>query len=334
MIIKFHSRRRDCMRLGILGTGMIVADVLTFIHELPLEKVVLFARKESQEKAERLKETYGLDDVVYDYQTLLDSDVDTIYVALPNHCHYEFTKQALMHGKHVIVEKPITSRIDQLEELMSLAKEHHVMMMEAMNIHHLPAYQALRQEVKKLGAIKMVSFNFSQYSSRYDRFKQGDIAPVFDVTKAGGALMDLGVYNLHAIIGLFGAPQAVHYEPNIECHIDTSGVCVLDYGTFKALSIACKDCSAPVHNVIQSDDGSLVFHTPASVLSCFDRYSKSGEIKTFDVAMDHHRLYYEFMEFIRIIQEKDRLAMEQLWELSWKVTKILEEARSQVEIPV
>lgn len=83
------------MKLGILGTGMIVKDVLTMYHELGVEKTYLFSTKKSKSQALELIEKYHLDKVYTDYDELLQSDVDTIYCALPNHLHYEFSKKAL-----------------------------------------------------------------------------------------------------------------------------------------------------------------------------------------------------------------------------------------------
>ena len=73
------------------------------------------------------------------------------------------------------------------------------MIFEAMNLHYIPAFLSLKEDLKKLGDIKIVSFNYSQYSSRYNAFKEGTILPAFDFHKAGGALMDLNVYNIHAL---------------------------------------------------------------------------------------------------------------------------------------
>lgn len=317
------------LKLGILGTGMIVLDVLSFLNELDIEKKVILSRPQSKEKTLKLQKEYGLDEIYYDYDALLESDIDTVYVALPNHLHYEYTKKAIVSGKDVIVEKPITSNPKQLEELITLANQYDVMMVEAMNIHHLPAYQALKEEVKNVGEVKMITFNFSQYSSRYDRFKQGDIAPVFDYKQNGGALMDLGVYNIHAIVGIFGEPKDVQYYPNIERKIDTSGVCVLDYGTFKAVSIAAKDCKAPLSNVIQTGQGCLVFKTSPSVLTSFERITNTGEQKVFDFTQQKHRLYYEFVNFIEMFKQHDKEAMNELLKISMTVSKVIYQARQR-----
>ena len=103
------------------------------------------------------------------------------------------------------------------------------MIFEAMNLHYTPAFLSLKEDLNKLGDIKIVSFNYSQYSSRYNAFKGGTILPAFDYHKAGGALMDLNVYNIHALIDLFGKPVYHKYMANIEKNIDTSGIMIFDF---------------------------------------------------------------------------------------------------------
>ena len=77
----------------------------------------------------------------------------------------------------------------------------------------------------------------------------------FDFHKAGGALMDLNVYNIHALIDLFGKPVYHKYMANIERNIDTSGMMLFDFEHFKALCIGAKDCKAPLMNTIQGNLG-------------------------------------------------------------------------------
>lgn len=243
------------MKIGILGTGMIVKALMKTIDRLDFSRAVVLGTKETEEETARMCQEHGLDGYFLDYDELLESDVDTIYVALPNHLHADFAQKALLHGKHVIIEKPITSNARQLRDLMETARERGRMIFEAMNIHYLPIFGQLKEHLPDLGPIKIVSFNYSQYSSRYDAFKRGEVLAAFDPKRAGGALMDLNVYNIHAAVGLFGRPEKIRYEANVERDIDTSGILTMDYGTFKLVSIGAKDCKAPVQCTIQGTDG-------------------------------------------------------------------------------
>lgn len=320
------------MKIGILGTGMMANLVMETVKKMDFSYAAVLGRRESEDKVKALCLENGLDGYFLDYDELLDSDVDTIYVALPNHLHYEFGRKALMRGKHVIIEKPVTANAEQLKDLVRTAQIKGVMMFEAMNIHYLPAYRALKDQLWQAGDPKIVSFNYSQYSSRYDAFKDGQILPVFDPMKAGGALMDLNVYNIHAIVGLFGKPWEVRYEANMERGIDTSGVLTLDYGDFKAVAIGAKDCKAPVRCTIQGTKGCFVVPKPMSQMNGYELQLNSGETVEYRVEKPENRLYYEFAEFERIIREKDWEKEEEMLKISGIVSGILEEARRQNRI--
>lgn len=320
------------MKLGILGTGMIVKDLLTIFDKLDLESAYILGTEKTIEETEALKSKYHLDKTFYDYDELLASDIDTVYCALPNFLHFAFAKKALEHDKHVIIEKPITTNYKELQELDRIAKKHHRIMLEAMNIHYLPAYKTLKEQVDKIGKIKIVSFNYSQYSSRYDAFKEGKILPAFDYKKAGGALMDLNVYNFHAIIGLFGEPKEVRYLANIERKIDTSGVALLDYGLFKAVSIGAKDCKAPLTNTIQGDKGYIIFSHSVNQLHAFKVVDNAGKEKEYNFDPKAHRLIYEFQEFIKIIDGLDYERSYEMLEISMQVSKTMKLARNSSDI--
>ena len=317
------------MKLGILGTGMIVKDLMTTYSKFDIKKTYLMATTQTQQEAEELCQKYHLDQIFYDYDQLLDSDIDTVYIALPNHLHYGFAKKAILKGKHVIIEKPICANAHELQDLIDLSHEHHIIILEAMNIHYLPAYQSLKTHLSKLGQIKILNFNYSQYSSRYDAFKEGRILPAFDYHKAGGALMDLNVYNLHAIIGLMGQPENQHYFANIEKGIDTSGIMVLEYPHLKAISIGAKDCKAPITSTLQGDQGVIVIDKPMNQMTEYTFIDNKGHQTKYEFPQDQHRLYYEFEEFIRIINEKDFEKAQAMIELSLQVAQVMEKGRQQ-----
>lgn len=316
------------MKLGILGTGMIVKDLMSVYHELHIEETYILGTSHTLEETEHIVHEYHLTGSFYNYDDLLKSQIDTVYCALPNHLHYAFCKKALEEGKHVIIEKPITSNSQELEELIEIARQRNVMIFEAINIHFLPSYLSLKEDLNKLGHIRIVSFNYSQYSSRYNAFKEGNILPAFDYHKSGGALMDLNVYNIHALLGLFGKPIDNHYYANIERHIDTSGIMIFDYETFKAITIGAKDCKAPIMNTIQGDKASIVINAPMNQMFEYTINYNDGttEIKSFE---KRHRLIYEFKEFIKMIENKDFKQQKKMLNLTLEISRIMEKGRKQ-----
>ncbi len=320
------------MKLGILGAGSIVEDVLPFFKKLPLEKVVILGTTAHREKAEGLAVKYGLAGCCFDYDELLDSDIDTVYVALPNHLHYPFAKKALEKGKNVIVEKPAAANEAELSGLLSLSEERGVLFFEAMNIPYLPAFQEVREGIRRIGKIRIVSMNFCQYSRRYDDFKAGRILPAFDPAKAGGALMDINVYNLSFVMGLFGKPESVDYLANVERGIDTSGIVTLRYPGFAASCIAAKDCKAPACSMIAGDEGCIVIDHSVNKLRSFALMDNDGNETRYEDAGFTHRMYPEFVAFLRAIGEKDYEFARQAAERSLAVCRVMEECRHKAGI--
>lgn len=302
------------MKLAVLGTGKIVQEFLPMIQQVTdVELVALLSTPRSLDKAKEMQAQYHIQEVYTDYETLLGNEIfDTVYVALPNHLHYQYTKAALLQGKNVICEKPFTLNAQQLQELIQIATEKRVILLEAITNQYLNNFLQIKKDLAKLGEIKIVECNYSQYSSRYDAFKEGKILPAFDPQKGGGALMDINIYNIHFVIGLFGKPEKVQYLANIERDIDTSGILVLDYGAFKAVCIGAKDSTAQIRSVIQGTDGSIEVLGATNEMPRYERRSKT-EIEAVNANLDKHRMYQEFEKFTEVIDQKDlAFALEQL----------------------
>lgn len=318
------------MKLGILGTGTIVQELLPQLEAVGVEKAYLLSTPRSAERARTMAEEYGLDGVFFDYDTLLASDIDTVYVALPNHLHFEYTRRALSADKHVILEKPAVTRKAELEELAALAGERRRFLIEAVPLRHRAGYLALRNAIGKIGKPRLASCYYCQRSRRYDDFLRGEIHPVFDPAKAGGALMDLNLYNIHALVGLFGAPQQADYHANVTRGIDTSGLLTLAYRDFQAAALGAKDCPAPDLSAFLGEEGYLQID-----LRRLDGYTftpRNGERERVDCPCEEHRLLTEFRDLKRIIEENDTAEGERLMADSLIVAEILETARKKAGI--
>ena len=202
------------MKLGILGTGKIVREFLPWLAEhTPFTVQAICSTERSAELAQSLCGQYGVPQHTTNFLELLQW-VDVVYIAVPNLQHVRYARVALEAGKHVIVEKPLAPTAAQTEELVNLARHKKVFLFEAITTQYLENYAKIRELLPRIGTVKLVQCNFSQYSSRYDAFCAGDVQPAFDPACAGGALMDLGVYNVSYIVGLFGEPNQVKYTAN------------------------------------------------------------------------------------------------------------------------
>ncbi|WP_242257953.1 Gfo/Idh/MocA family oxidoreductase [Streptococcus thoraltensis] len=316
------------MKLALLGTGMIVKEVLpvlTEIEGIALKAIVSTPR--SIETARDLAKTYNISQASSDYDEVLKNpEVDTVYVGLPNHLHYDYAKKALEAGKHVICEKPFTLRLAELEDLIALAEEKGLFLLEAITNQYLENFTYIKKELERLGEIKIVNCNYSQYSSRYDAFKRGEIAPAFDPAKGGGALRDLNIYNIHFVVGLFGRPERVEYLPNMERGVDTSGILVLDYGTFKAVCIGAKDCSADIKSTIQGNQASMAVLGATNTMPEISLTLNGQEPEVMNYNSGRHRMHAEFVAFEDMLANAKVDQVKKALDHSLSVMKVLEAA--------
>lgn len=321
------------MKLAIIGSGKIVQDFLTITKDLPqIELEAIVGTTRSKETLGELKKIYGIKNYFTDYEQCLREDtIDAVYIAVPNHLHFSFTKKALLAGKHVICEKPFTTDYQQFLELKQLAESKQKILFEAITNQYLENYLEIKKKLSSLGDIKLIECNYSQYSSRYDAFKNGEIAPVFDAQKGGGALMDLNIYNIHFVVGLLGKPLGVHYFPHMENQIDTSGILVLQYKEYQAVCIAAKNSDAPVRSVIQGETKSIIVDSPTNVLTSFGIYQNNHLLETISANSHPHRMYQEFVTFEQLIQNKDFVSMQKKLKHSESVMWIIDQAKTSTQ---
>ena len=321
------------INVGIIGSGFIVP---VFIEAVKLAKGyhIRAISGRNEERIKELREKYNIDYCSTSNDDLYnDPKIDAVYVALPNGMHYAVGKKALLSDKHVIMEKPFTVSYDEAKELIDIAKKRKKIIFDAVTLIHMPNYEKIRQLLEEIGEVKMVNLNFSQYSSRYDRLLKGIVLPAFDYKMAGGALMDLGIYNINFVVGLFGKPKKVEYFANMYKKVDTSGVLVMDYGKFKVNSIVAKDCKAPLYICIQGDKGYIRSDFASSVIGKIDLVDNSGNKKSFALNKNPEEAHYhEFVELRKMINDNDLVKARALNKLTLETIKVLEDSLHSAKI--
>ena len=317
------------MNLGIVGAGMIVKDFLSFTHELPEIKLEAIVAR-NIENLKNLQSIYNIKEIFTDLDECLSNpSIDTIYVAVPNNLHYSVAKKALEAGKNVICEKPFTLNYSEAVDLFQIAESKNLILIEAITNQYLPNYLEIKENLTKIGNIRLVECNYSQLSSRYEAFKKGIIAPVFDKNQGGGVLGDLNIYNIHFVVGLFGAPKNSEYYPNIVREVDTSGILILEYDEFKVVCIAAKDTYNNSYANIQGDKGLIKVIGTLNEVPNYIIKNKEVEIKV-NKNIHKHRMYSEFKKFIDVIDNKDFDFMQKQKEHSLAVMEIFDKSRKQI----
>ena len=318
------------MKLGIIGSGMIVKDFLSFAHELTEIKLEAITAR-NIENLKELQSKYNIKNIYTDIDLCLkNKEIDTIYVAVPNNLHYSVSKKALEAGKNVICEKPFTLKYDEAVELFEIAEAKGLILIEAITNQYQKNYLDIKENLDNIGEIRLVECNFSQLSSRYEAFKNGILAPDFDKSKGGGVLGDLNIYNIHFVVGLFGKPNKVHYSPNIVNDVDTSGILLLEYASFKVVCIAAKDTFNNSYVNIQGDQGIIKVIGPTNEVPNYSIQTKDNLINE-NKNIHSHRMFAEFKKFVEVINNKDFNFMNDQKEHTLNVMYIYEEAKKFIE---
>jgi predicted dehydrogenase len=178
------------VRFGILSTAVINDDVIPGFAALPGAELQAVAsrsldRARAYAAERRIPEAYGA------YDDLLQSpDIDAVYISLPNGLHREWVERALLAGKHVLCEKPLTVHAGEARELFALAQAQGLVLMEAFMYRHHPQTARL-VELCESGAVGEIQFVRSSFS-----FTVSDPASDIRLSAelAGGALRDVGCY--------------------------------------------------------------------------------------------------------------------------------------------
>ncbi len=192
------------MKLGIVTTADIAGNLCSTINQRKDLGIILEAvYSRSIEKADKFKDEHQINHSYDSYEEMLSSDIDGVYISSPNSLHFAQAKEAIMAGKHVLVEKPLAQSKSQVNELYNLAAEHNVFIMEALVSLNKEPLKLLKDWLKTQ-EVKMIDFHFAKQTRHYEAYKNGDFVNVFSSEFAGGAINDLGVYTLYPLNYLFG----------------------------------------------------------------------------------------------------------------------------------
>ena len=320
------------IRLGTIGSGVIVRTILNNVKRIDgIELEAVYSR--SREKGEKLAGEYDCSKVYTDMDAFLaDENVNLVYIATPNLLHYEQAKRALLAGKHVLLEKPFTTKADQASELAEIAKEKKLFLLEAAPTSFLPNFRILQQELPKIGRIKLVMSNYSQYSSRYDAVLLGEKPAIFDPQYAGGCLMDINFYNVLLNVMLFGKPEVVTYHANLYPGLaDTSGSVVMEYEEFVSTNAGAKDTWGVNFFQIEGEQGYIYIENGSNAIKSVRVVTKTTD-ETYNEQQTPDRWFYEIQEVTRILMEEDWEGMLERLEKTLATVEVMETTRKEAGI--
>lgn len=293
------------VRFAVIGTNIITDTfleaakevegfVLRGVYSRTMERARAYAARHGAELTfDRLEELAACE------------EIDAVYIASPNSLHAAQTIRMLRAGKHVLCEKTIASNLREFEEMKRTAEEHQAVLLEAMRSVHASGFRAIRENLKKLGVIRRISFQFCKYSSRYDNYKKGVIENAFNPVLSNGALMDIGVYCVHPAVALFGMPKQIKSSAlKLSNGVDGAGTILLEYGEMQGELVYSKISDSRVPSQIQGEDGTMVIgeiKNPQDVVI----YYRTGEMEKLSIPQTDRDMCYEIRDFLELIAKKN-----------------------------
>ncbi len=187
------------VKWGIIGAGNIAKKMANALKIVPNCQLCAVASK-TPSKARMFADENGVENV-YSYQEIVNSrEIDVIYVATTHNFHFDNARLALEHGKHVLIEKSFTVNAKEARELVRIAREKNLFLMEAIWTRFLPSMKMLKNKITnhEIGDVKQFNISFGGFvGTEYEKRLK-------DPALAGGVTLDMGIYPISFVCYLLG----------------------------------------------------------------------------------------------------------------------------------
>jgi predicted dehydrogenase len=249
------------VRFGILGPGKIANRFCEALQTLPGDAEVMAVASRDNDKATQFAKKFGAQRTYTSYEALAyDDAVDVIYLATPHAFHHAHAHLCLSLKKPLLCEKPMTLSLKQTQDLVALARDKKVFLMEAMWTRFIPAVVKAKELIDSgaIGEIKFLHADFGFISPQDMNLR------TFNKALGGGAQLDVGVYPMFLALWLLGEPHNIHAHASLaQTGADDNTTVLLGYRNGAAASIYSSFVSDSAKDaVIMGTEGSITLHSP------------------------------------------------------------------------
>lgn len=291
---------QQVFRWGILGTGNIAHQFARGLQSVPDGRLVAVGSR-SQATADKFGEEFGVERRHPTYEALAaDPDVDAIYISTPHSLHRENTLLCLESGKAVLCEKPFAINAREAAEMIRVARERRVFLMEAMWTRFMPALVRTREIIAAgtIGEVRMVAADFG-FRARFNPESR-----LFDPSLGGGALLDVGIYPVSLASMLFGTPDRIAGLAELgETGVDEQGVMILGYkGGPLAVLYTAITTTTPHDAVIMGTQGSIRINAPWWYPKALTLTLSGKEPEILDLPYEGNGYNYEAVEVMSCVR--------------------------------
>ena len=329
------------IRFGVIGTNNISDWVIAGGRQDERFELVAVCSR-TQERADEFAAKHNIPHTFTSLEEMAKSPlIDAVYIATPNYVHAEQSILCMNHGKHVLCEKPFASNAREVRQMIEAAQRNNVTLMEAMISTLNPNFLIAKDKLKDLGTIRRYFASYCQYSSRYDKFKEGIILNAFKPELSNGAVMDIGIYTIYPMVALFGKRQKIEAQ-GIVLHTgaDGQGAVNFQYDGMNATVLYSKIANSALPTEIEGEAGNLLLdkiHITKQVDFIPRQVTAQGKeqenhCQSIGVPLDKSEYYYEMAEFMNLIEEGKQESIVNSWENSLTTLEIMDEIRRQLGV--
>ncbi|MFG3035716.1 MULTISPECIES: Gfo/Idh/MocA family protein [unclassified Streptomyces] len=288
------------VRWGILATGGIAERFTTDLTTLDGAEVVAVASR-TEASARKFADRFGIPRAYGSWDGLFaDDDVDVVYVATPHHAHREAAGLALRAGKAVLCEKALTLNAREAEELVALARDRGLFLMEAMWTYCSPLVRRLAELVRDgaIGEVRSVQADFG-IAGPFDPGHR-----LRDPAVGGGALLDLGVYPVSFAQLLLGEPDTVHAHAMISPEgVDLNTGMLLGWASGASALLSCSlEADTPMTASVTGTLGRIDVPRGFFAPERFTLHRHDHEPEEFVTTDAPHSLRHEAAEVMRCLR--------------------------------
>ena len=329
------------IRFGVIGTNFITDWVIAGAKQDERFELVAVCSR-TQERANEFAAQY---DIPYTFTSLEEMAasplIDAVYIATPNYLHASQSILCMKHGKHVLCEKPMASNAYEVKQMIAASRQYGVTLMEAMKPTLTPNFRVLREALPKAGVIRRYFASYCQYSSRYDKFKEGIVLNAFKPELSNGAMMDIGVYTVYPMVVLFGRPNKISASGVVlSTGTDGQGAVNFEYEGMNATVLYSKIANSSLPTEIEGEDGNFMLDKINQINRVTWQarpVASSGKgpltpVEDISAITDKDEYYYEVAEFINLVQAGKLESEVNSHENSLITIEIIDEVRRQLGV--
>ena len=329
------------VRFGVVGTNNITDWVIAGGKEDDRFEVTAVCSR-TEERAKEFAARHGIPHCFTSLEEMAGSDVvDAVYIATPNCCHAKQSIICMNNGKHVLCEKPLASNSSEVRLMIEAAGRNDVVLMEAMISTLNPNFREAAANLDRVGKVRRYFASYCQYSSRYDKFKEGIVLNAFRPELSNGAVMDIGIYTIYPMVALFGRPSRIEAQGvMLSSGVDGQGAVNFGYGDMNATVLYSKIANSFLPAEIEGEEGNIMIdQIHIARKADFIPRVKTGQGKSQKAephpmgrTLDHSEYYYEIKEFIDVILSGKKESSVNTLENSLITAEIMEEIRRQLGV--